>query len=72
MIVGIEDFLRNTQRYMNLAKKLDLYVVERGQSVVWHIHCQKGSLWDRLADELMDLLGLDSQPQFPLQSQIAS
>ena len=71
MVVSIEEFLRKTQRYMELAEKIDLYVVERGWSVVWHIHCRNGSLWDYLADGLMGLIGEDCCPQIPLQSQIA-
>lgn len=72
MIVGIEDFLKKPQRYMELAEKIDLYVVDRTQSVVWHIHCKSGSIWDRLADGLAGLLGESSFSQPPLQNRMIS
>ena len=71
MIVGIEEFLRKTQRYMGLAEKIDLYVVGRNRSVVWHIHCRNGSLWDRLTDGVAGLLGDNMRPQLPLQNRMA-
>ena len=67
MIIGIEEFLRRTQRYMELAEKLDLYVVDRNRSMMWHIHCRNGSLWDRLADGVAGLLGDNTCPQLPIQ-----
>ena len=67
MVVGIEEFSRKTQRYMELAEKIDLYVVDQHRSVVWCIHCRNGSLWDRLAEGLSGILGDTSQPRTPLQ-----
>lgn len=72
MIIGIEEFLRRTQRYMALAEKMDLFVVDRNRSVMWHIHCRNGSLWDRLADGVAGLLGDNTYPQHPLQNRMAS
>ena len=67
MVVGIEEFSRKTQRYMELAEKIDLYVVDQHRSVVWHIHCRNGSLWDRLAEGLSGIFGDSPQPHIPLQ-----
>lgn len=72
MVVDIEDFLKKTQRYMEMAEKIDLYVVDRTQSVVWHIHCRSGSIWDHLADGLAGLLGERSFSQPPLQNRMTS
>ena len=71
MVVGIEEFFRKTQRYMELAEKIDLYVVDQHRSVVWHIHCRNGSLWDRLAENLSGIWGGSPQPRMPLQNGIA-
>ena len=67
MVVGIEEFSRKTQRYMDLAEKIDLYVVDQHRSVVWHIYCRKGSLWDRLAKGLSGILDDSPQLRMPLQ-----
>ena len=68
MVVGIEEFLRKTQRYMELAEKIDLYVVEYGRSMVWHIRCRNRSLWDHLADGMSGLFGKKHSSHIPLQS----
>lgn len=67
MVVGIEEFSRKTQRYMELAEKMDLYVVDQQRSVVWYIHFRNGSLWDRLAESLSGILGDSPQLRTPLQ-----
>jgi len=68
MVVGFEEFSRKTQRYMELAEKIDLYVVDQHRSVVWCIHCRNGSLWDRLAEGLSGIFGDSPQPRMPLRN----
>ena len=67
MVVGIEEFIRKAQRYMELAEKIDLHVVNQHRSVVWNIHCSNGSAWDRLAEGLSRILGDRPHPRTTLQ-----
>lgn len=67
MVVGIEEFFRKTQRYMKLAEKIDLYVVDQHRSVVWHIHCRCGSLWDSMVEGLSGIFGETPHTQTPMQ-----
>ena len=67
MVVDIEEFLRKTQRYMELAEKIDLYVVEYGRSMVWHIRCRNRSLWNHLTDGMSGLLGKKHSSRIPVQ-----
>lgn len=59
MYVSLEDFEQNASKYMMLAKKVDLFIVDSTQTTVWTLRCRQNTLQARLAKVLWDAYGAD-------------
>lgn len=44
MYVSLEDFEQNVGKYMMLAKKVDLFIVDSTQTTVWTLRCRRDPL----------------------------
>ena len=59
MYVFLEDFKQNVSKYMMLAKKEDLFIVDPTQTTVWTLRCRQNTLQDRLAKVFWDAYGAE-------------
>ena len=59
MYVSLEDFEQNVGKYMMLAKKVDLFIVDSAQTTVWTLRCRQNTLQARLAKVLWDAYGAE-------------
>lgn len=59
MYVSLEDFEQNVDKYMMLAKKVDLFIVDSTQTTVWTLRCRQNTLQARLAKVLWDAYGAE-------------
>ena len=59
MYVSFEDFEQNVGKYMMIAKKVDLFIVDSTQTTVWILRCRKNTLQTRLAKVLWDAYGTE-------------
>jgi hypothetical protein len=54
MYVSLEDFKQNVQKYMYLAKKVDLLIVDATNTTIWTMRCHRDTLQARLAKTIRD------------------
>ena len=54
MYVSLEDFEQNVGKYMMLAKKVDLFIVDSTNTTVWTLRCRQNTQQARLAKVLWD------------------
>lgn len=59
MYVSLEDFEQNVGKYMMLAKKVDLFIVDSTQTTVWTLRCRQNTLQAKLAKVLWDAYGAE-------------
>ena len=59
MYVSLEDFEQNVGKYMMLAKKVDLFIVDSTNTTVWTLRCRQNTLQARLAKVLGDAYGAE-------------
>ena len=59
MYVSLEDFEQNVGKYMMLAKKVDLFIVDSTNTTVWTLRCRQNTLQARLAKVLWDTYGAE-------------
>lgn len=57
MYVSLEDFEQNVGKYMILAKKVDLFIVDSTNTTVWTLRCRQNTLQARIAKVLRDAYG---------------
>lgn len=59
MYVSLEDFEQNVSKYMMLAQKVDLFIVDSTNTTVWTLRCWQNTLQARLAKVLGDAYGAE-------------
>lgn len=59
MYVSLEDFEQNVGKYMMLAKKVDLFIVDSTNTTVWTLRCRQNTLQARLAKVLGNAYGAE-------------
>lgn len=59
MYVSLEDFEQNVSKYMMLAQKVDLFIVDSTNTTVWTLRCRQNTLQARLAKVLGDAYGAE-------------
>ena len=59
MYVSFEDFVQNVGKYMMVAKKVDLFIVDSTKTTVWMLRCRKSTLQAGLAKVLWDAHGAE-------------
>lgn len=59
MYVSLENFEQNVGKYMMLAKKVDLFIVDSTNTTVWTLRCRQNTLQARLAKVFGDAYGAE-------------
>lgn len=59
MYVSLVDFEQDVDKYMMLAKKVDLFIVDSTNTTVWTLRCRQNTLQARLAKALWDAYGAE-------------
>ena len=59
MYVSIVDFEQDVDKYMMLAKKVDLFIVDSTNTTVWILRCRQNTLQARLAKVFGDAYGAE-------------